>query len=92
MKFYIEDDGLYRLKISKRNALALLSKLEQAWSVKSIMCNDIYLDGEPVEPGTFEMFITIEDDATHYADRMAGPMHPDTETDINGIYKPWDVT
>lgn len=88
MKFYINDDGTYRLTISERNAKALLTKLAHAGSAKTIECNDIYLDCIAVDPGIFNLRVTIEDDATHYADRLAGVMHPVTENDI----KSWDVT
>jgi hypothetical protein len=90
VKFYIDGDGLYHLKISERNAKALLSKLSHPWSMKSLECNDIYLDGEQVPVGDLTLVVTIEDDATHYADRMAGEMHPVTENDL--LYKSWDVT
>lgn len=60
-------EGNNRLVVSRRNLLALLTKL----------------DGNPLASAcTIEregFYLQAEEDVVHYADRPAGPMHHDTE-------------
>lgn len=68
------------VKLSKRNVLALLHKVDQDWSAGTIVRagDPMNLDGEP------HLTVQVEPDEVHYGDdpvRMAmgtSMMHPDT--------------
>jgi len=55
-----------RVILSRRNLLALLTKLDMPGSQRTIYKDSVY--------------VTAEDDVKHYGDRQPGPMHPMTET------------
>lgn len=57
--------------LSERNVRALYHKLTMDGSQRTIEAPDR------------AFIVTIEDDATHYADRAPGVMHPETEAFIN---------
>ena len=63
--------------LSKRNLLALLHKVEQPESCKSLVK---YPDGQSV-------LVRVESDKEHYANRdvSPGPMTPDTEAFISDL-------
>jgi hypothetical protein len=56
--------------LSKRNLLALLSKLEMPGSAQTIEMEGVYVSSEP--------------DAEHYGDRVPGEMHPFTQAWMEG--------
>ncbi len=58
--------------LSRRNLLALLAKLDEPGSLRTIIrdCGDLVL------------VVRAEDDAVHYAEREPGPMTPTTEAGI----------
>ena len=58
--------------LSRRNLLALLAKLDQPGSARTIM-------GGMACEGVEGLMIRSEDDAAHYADRAPGPMVQETE-------------
>ena len=64
------------ITLSRRNLLALLTKLEHPDSHKGIFMEHAH--------GDATLWVFAEDDDTHYADRPygPGPMHPTTERDI----------
>lgn len=61
-----------RVTLSRRNLLALLTKLDWPVSARTI----------ERDFGDFVLAVTAEEDADHYRDRSPGPMHPQTERDI----------
>lgn len=64
--------------LSKRNLLALLQKLADPISMRSLVSENAYRDGEPID-GVL-LLVRVEPDETHYAGREPpGPMHPRTE-------------
>lgn len=69
------------VKLSRRNLLALLHKLEMTGSACSI-----------VKPGG--IVIGVEPDEVHYADRKEGPgpMHPETEKFIEEMQEALEMT
>lgn len=56
-----------KLKLSRRNLLTLLSKLDRVRNGESSQCTIIKPNGT---------MITAEEDEVHYADRPPGEMHP----------------
>lgn len=65
-----------RVHLSRRNLLALLTKLDMDGSACTIFTDYDTPDG-------VRLVVTAEDDDEHYADRVPpGPMHPQTEADI----------
>lgn len=62
-------NGLPRVVLSKRNLLALLSKLEMPGSACTIVKDGVYVSSEP--------------DEEHYQGRTPGEMHPLTEVAIS---------
>lgn len=68
----LNDDDDIRVVLSRRNLLALLSKLDVEWSAKTICQED--------DRGC--VYVAAEEDAAHYAGRTPGRMHPVTERDL----------
>lgn len=69
--------------LSRRNLLALLHKVDQEWSKKTLTNDYIYLEGELLDVDTVDFVIQAEPDADHYVQRSApGRMHPESETFI----------
>ena len=67
--------------LSKRNLLALLQKVDDPCSGRTLTSGNAYRDGTPVEDAL--LLVRCEPDAAHYADRLPpGPMHPKTEAFI----------
>ncbi len=66
------EQGVITVTLSRRNLLALLAKLDEPDSMRTILrdCGDLRL------------VLRAEDDAVHYADREPGPMTPTTEAGI----------
>ena len=72
----------YTVTLSRRNLLALLTKLDDPTSLRTIFV--------PTANGV--LYVTAEDDATHYANRPApGSMSPRTERDIAVYSAPADL-
>lgn len=68
------------IKLSRRNLLSLLHKLEMTGSKCSL-----------VKPGG--IIIQAETDEVHYADRKEGPgpMHPETETFVSEMQEALEI-
>lgn len=74
--------GTVMVRLSRRNLLALLHKLNWPESARTILNGDCYRDDEPVDD--LVLVLRAEDDAEHYGRRAdpAGRMHPFTEASI----------
>lgn len=68
-------EGLMRVRLSRRNLLALLTKLEDPRSLRTLMIYDKGL----------ELQIVAEEDDVHYADRAPGRLSDRTERDVFAI-------
>jgi AMMECR1 domain-containing protein len=75
-------EGTVFVALSRRNLLALLSKLDWPESARTIVNSDCYRDGRPVDDVV--LVLRAEDDDEHYARRADPPglMHPVTEVFI----------
>lgn len=82
MRVRVLEANIIEIILSKRNLLALLTKLEREESKKTIMTNNFY-DGEGNEIDGM-VVVTAEKDDVHYEGREPGPMHPETEKDMQG--------
>ena len=80
----LDEKPLVQVVLSKRNLLALLHKVDQDWSQKTITNDYIYVNGELLPPEVVDFVIIAEPDEEHYADRDAppGPMIDRTEAFI----------
>lgn len=58
------------VELTRRNLLALLSKLDEETSLK------ILVDGDQI------LYVKAVEDEEHYRDRDPGPMTPETEASI----------
>lgn len=65
-------NGALQVTLSKRNLQTLLNKLDRAESKRTIY--------KFTNEGL--VFVTAEDDATHYSDRTPGAMHPEDAPSI----------
>jgi hypothetical protein len=69
--------------LSKRNLLALLHKVDQEWSRKTITNDFIWLEGELLPVNTVDFNIIVEPDSEHYSGRETpGEMHHESEAFI----------
>jgi hypothetical protein len=87
----LEGERRVEVILSRRNLLTLLHKLDMPGSMRQIENNDCWEDGvqTPFLPGEKQfcdlqrtlLVLRCEEDAEHYAKRLAGPgpMHPATE-------------
>lgn len=66
--------------LSKRNLLALLAKVDDTDSAKTII-----RDCRGEFDGGMALVLQVEPDEVHYKDRKPGLMHPKTEGFIAGI-------
>lgn len=68
--------------LSRRNLLALLHKVDWPGSARTIVNNDCYWNGLPIDGLT--LVLRVEDDDEHYRRRAEPPghMHPRTEVFI----------
>lgn len=74
------DAPVVRVALSRRNLLALLAKLSQPGSARTITGGYCYLDGALVD---LTLVLVAEPDELHYAEREpAGVMHADTEAAV----------
>jgi hypothetical protein len=70
----------FRVTLSKRNLLALLSKLDWPESKRTLVAGVTPRDDNP---RGFMVAVSAESDEEHYRDRIApGEMHPRTEAAI----------
>jgi hypothetical protein len=69
------------VSLSKRNLIALLTKLDHEHSGRTIY--------KETEDG-YMLIVQAESDEEHYGDRTPGVMHPVTETDIQAYHFPTD--
>lgn len=68
MRIDFINEYVVKVTLSKRNLESLLSKVDRPESTK--MLHRIHgLD-------RVHLYVAVEDDATHYADREPGPVHP----------------
>jgi hypothetical protein len=75
------EGGLVLVTLSRRNLLALLAKLDEPASWRTIAGGYVYCDEELVDGVT--LAVRSEPDELHYADREPpGPMLPSTEASI----------
>lgn len=77
MKLEVDPRRTATVTLSKRNLLALLTKLEMAGSARTIVSYN-------TEPDGWVLVVRAESDEEHYSTRTfpPGPMHPHTELDI----------
>lgn len=81
MRLDFTEHGVVLVRLSRRNLLALLSKLEQPCSARMIVQYGAYLSGVLHEDVV--LAVQVEPDELHYADRVpAGVMSPATEAFI----------
>lgn len=80
------------VRLSKRNLLSLLSKLDMEDSARTLETTEVWVNDKLARPTQFVLRVISEDDTEHYhretrpARGMAGMMHPDTERAIMGMY------
>ncbi len=74
-------EGVVLVRLSRRNVLALLSKLEQPGSARMIVQRGAYVYGVPHED--LILAVHVEPDEVHYANRVPpGQTSPETEAFI----------
>lgn len=71
MRFTISGTSIH-VYLSRRNLMALVTKLDWAESMRTI----------GMEGDGASLWVTSEDDETHYGDRVPGQMHPFTEAQL----------
>ena len=71
------EERIVGITLSRRNLLALLSKLDHEESEKRIHIFD----------GKYDLYVSAEPDEIHYANREPGKMSPVTEADIERLKK-----
>jgi hypothetical protein len=77
---YDEATNHVHVTLSKRNVLALLHKVDQDWSGKTL-----FREGDPHNlAGEPHVVVQVEPDEVHYGERAYGPgiAHPETEAFI----------
>lgn len=74
MKYVARKDGMgaARLELSRRNLIALLGKLDDPLSARTLMKQE-----DPEEGHEWVMVVAVEDDE-HYAERPPGEVHMPT--------------
>jgi hypothetical protein len=83
VELFIEDgSGVVLVTLSRRNLLALLAKLEQPSSWRTLVSGDVHRDGQMADD--VKVVVRSEPDELHYhPDREPpGPMMPATEAAI----------
>lgn len=81
MRVDLTANGVVLVRLSRRNVLALLSKLEQPGSAGMLAQQGAYVNGFYHE--AFLLAVYVEPDELHYADREPpGVMSPQTEAFI----------
>jgi len=74
-----------KIYLSRRNLLALLSKLDRKASGDETACTIVKRDNvHPKYPQTMkEVYVMAVEDAEYYTDRCAGEMHPSDEKNLD---------
>lgn len=80
MRLDVHSNGLFLVTLSRRNLLALLAKLDQPNSTRTILGGYVYVDGKLAD---LVLALRAEPDEQHYANREpAGRMLETTEAAI----------
>lgn len=78
MRVDLTESGIIFVRLSRRNVLSLLSKLEQPGSARTIVQRGAYVYGVLQEE--LILAVQVEPDELHYAGRVPpGEMSPETE-------------
>lgn len=81
MRLDLTANGAVLVRLSRRNVLSLLSKLEQPGSARMLVQRGVFVDGV-LQEGLI-LVVGVEPDDVHYADREPpGAMSPETEAFI----------